>query len=194
MTLQISGKHVDLGPALRNHAEDRIRGVVEKYFRGGFNGQVTMEREGSGVRSECTIHLDSGIVLHAKGVAQDAPASFDLAAERIEKRLRRYKRRLREHQNGPRGEAFDAASFVLASPGEDDEPVGDNPVVIAEETAALRTMSVGGAVMQLDLADLPFVVFRHARHGGINIVYRRPDGHIGWIDPLLPAGRRDADG
>jgi ribosomal subunit interface protein len=99
MALQISGKHVDLGPALRGHAEDRIRGAVEKYFNGGYDGQVTLEREGSGFKSECTIHLDSGIVLHAEGVAQDAPTSFDLAAERIEKRLRRYKRRRAESRH-----------------------------------------------------------------------------------------------
>jgi ribosomal subunit interface protein len=92
MVLQVSAKHIDIGDALRSRAESRIREAVEKYFHGGFDGQVVLEREGSGYRSECTIHLDSGVVLHAEGVAQDAPASFDLAAERIEKRLRRYKR------------------------------------------------------------------------------------------------------
>lgn len=100
MALQISGKHIDLGDALRGRAEERIRGAVEKYFNGGYEGQVTLEREGSGYKSECTIHLDSGIVLHAEGTAQDAPASFDLAAERIEKRLRRYKRRREGSRHG----------------------------------------------------------------------------------------------
>jgi ribosomal subunit interface protein len=93
MVLQISGKKIDLGASLRTRAESRIREAVEKYFNGGFDGQVTLEREGPGFRSECTIRLDSGVVLHAEGVAQDAPTSFELAAERIEKRLRRYKRR-----------------------------------------------------------------------------------------------------
>lgn len=92
MVLQISGKQIDIGASFRSLAESRIREAVEKYFNGGFDGQVTLEREGSGYRSECTIHLDTGVVLHAEGVAQEVPASFDIAAERIEKRLRRYKR------------------------------------------------------------------------------------------------------
>ncbi len=93
MVLQISGKHIDIGEALRTRAESRIREAVEKYFNGGFNGQVVFQREGSGFRSECTVHLDSGIVLHAEGTAQDAAMSFERAADRIEKRLRRYKRK-----------------------------------------------------------------------------------------------------
>lgn len=100
MVLQVSGKQIDIGEALRARAESRIREAVEKYFNGGFDGQVVLEREGSGYRSECTIHLDSGVVLHAEGTAHDAPASFDLAAERIEKRLRRYKRRRTDVRHG----------------------------------------------------------------------------------------------
>jgi ribosomal subunit interface protein len=100
MVLQVSGKHIDIGEALRARAESRIRDAVEKYFNGGFDGQVVLEREGPGYRSECTIHLDSGVVLHAEGTAQDAPTSFELAAERIEKRLRRYKRRRTDVRHG----------------------------------------------------------------------------------------------
>ena len=158
----------------------------KKYFDGGFTGHVTVEREGSGFKTECSIHLDTGIVLQAEGRAQDAHQSFDKAAERIEKRLRRYKGRLKEHHHARRGETIPATDYVIAAPDEEAEAaVDDSPTIIAEETTTLETMTVGGAVMAMDLADAPVVVFRHAGHGGINVVYRRRDGHIGWIDPSL---------
>ena len=184
MGLRISGKNIDIGDALRGHVEARIGDAIEKYFDGGYEGHVTFEREGSGFKTDCTIHLDTGIVLRAGGAGQDAHQSFDLAAERIEKRLRRYKRRLKEHHGAPRGETEPAAAYVIAAPDEDVEvALDDTPVVIAEESTSLATMSVGHAVMALDLAEAPVVVFRHAVHGGINVVYKRSDGNIGWIDP-----------
>jgi ribosomal subunit interface protein len=184
MGLQIAGRNLDIGDALRGRAEAQIRASVAKYFDGGFHGHVTIEREGSGFRTEITIHLDTGVVLHAEAAAMDATLSFEGAAERIEKRLRRYKRRLRDKQHEQRGEAVDAASYVLAPVGEEDEPeIPDNPVIIAEKITALRTLTVGGAVMALDLTDAPLVVFRHAGSGAVNVVYRRSDGNIGWIDP-----------
>jgi ribosome hibernation promoting factor len=188
MGLRISGKNIDIGDALRGHVEGRVGDAIEKYFDGGYDGHITIEREGSGFRSDCTIHLDTGIVLRAEGAGQDAHQSFDLAAERIEKRLRRYKRRLKEHHGAPRGEEEPAAAYIIAAPDEDAEVApGDTPVVIAEESTSLATMSVGHAVMALDLAETPVVVFRHAVHGGINVVYRRSDGNIGWIDPSQTA-------
>ena len=188
MGLRISGKKIDIGEALREHVEGRVSEAIEKYFDGGYDGQVTIEREGSGFRSDCTIHLDTGIVLRAESHGQDAYQSFDRAAERIEKRLRRYKRRLKEHHGTPRGDTLPAASYVIAAPDENAEAaLEDTPVVIAEEPTSLATMSVGHAVMAMDLADTPVMVFRHAVHGGINVVYRRRDGNIGWIDPTQPA-------
>jgi ribosomal subunit interface protein len=186
MSLRISGKNLDVGDALRSQVEGRIGDAVKKYFDGGFTGHVMLEREGSGFKSDCSIHLDTGVVLHAEGRAQDPHASFDRAAERIEKRLRRYKGRLRDHHSSRRGETTPAAAYVLASPEEDEEVGIDySPVIIAEETTSLDTLTVGGAVMAMDLADLPVVVFRHAVHGGVNVVYRRKDGNIGWVDPAL---------
>ena len=137
------------------------------------------------------IHLDSGIVLEAEAMAADAYASADQAAERIEKRLRRYKRRLKDHQaaraNGRAVEPMtvDAPSYVIAAPEHDtDEEVTEfNPVIIAETTTALKRLSVSEAVMELDLTGAAVVVFRHAGHGRVNLVYRRADGHIGWVDP-----------
>jgi ribosomal subunit interface protein len=186
MSLRISGKNLDVGDALRSHVDARIGDAVKKYFDGGFTGHVTLEREGSGFKSDCSVHLDTGIVLQADGRAQDAHASFDRAAERIEKRLRRYKSRLKEHHPARRGDTIPAAAYVLAAPEEDEEVGADySPVIIAEEATRLDTLSVGGAVMAMDLADLPVVVFRHAGHGGINVVYRRKDGNIGWVDPTV---------
>jgi len=194
MGLRISGKNIDIGDALRDQAEGRIEQVVGKYFDGGFDGHVTIEREGSGFRTDCTIHLDTGIMLQTAGSAQDPHQSFEAAAERIEKRLRRYKRRLKEHHHGRQVEAMPATAYVIEAPDEESEVEPDySPVVIAEEAAHLPTMSVAHAVVEMDLAETPAVVFRNAGHGGINIIYRRRDGNIGWVDPSLGVQEGDAD-
>jgi ribosomal subunit interface protein len=194
MGLRISGKSVDIGESFRTLAEVRIGDAVDKYFDGGFSGHVTVEREGSGFKTECLIHLDTGIVLQAEGHGQEVHASFDQAAERIEKRLRRYKRRLKEHHHHSRHEdTIPAMEYVIAAPVDDDEEAThEDPTIIAEQTTDLETMTVGSAVMAMDLTDATVKVFRHAGHGGINIVYRRSDGHIGWIDPSLSAKRETA--
>jgi ribosomal subunit interface protein len=184
MSLRISGKNLDIGDALRGHIEARLADGIGKYFDGGYAGRVTIEREGAGFRTDCAIHLDTGISLQAVGRAIDPHASFDLASERIEKRLRRYKRRLKDHHHARRAESVPAASYVIADFAEEEEVTSDyHPTIIAEETTSLDTLTVGGAVVALDLTDVPVVVFRHAAHGGINVVYRRGDGNIGWIDP-----------
>jgi ribosomal subunit interface protein len=194
MGLRISGKSVDIGESFRTLAEVRIGDAVDKYFDGGFSGHVTVEREGSGFKTECLIHLDTGIVLQAEGHGQEVHASFDQAAERIEKRLRRYKRRLKEHHHHSRHEdTIPAMEYVIAAPVDDDEEAThEDPTIIAEQTTDLETMTVGSAVMAMDLTDATVKVFRHAGHGGINIVYRRSDGRIGWIDPSLSAKRETA--
>jgi len=186
MSLRISGKNLDIGDALRGHVEARIAEAIGKYFDGGHTGHVTLEPEGSGFRTDCAIHLDTGISLQTVGRAAEPRMSFDLAAERLEKRLRRYKRRLRDHHHTKHAEPVPAAAYVIADFAEEEEVTSDyNPTIIAEETTNLETLTVGGAVVALDLTDAPVVVFRHAVHGGINVVYRRGDGHIGWIDPSL---------
>lgn len=186
MALQITGRNVDIGDTLRQQAEDRIGDALEKYFDGGFSGQLTVERDGPGFKTDCTIRLDTGIVLQAEGRSQDVRQSFDIAAERIEKRLRRYKRRLKEHHTHKVAPAESATQYVIAAPAEEEEVAADySPAIIAEEATDLGTMTVGSAVMSMDLADAPVFVFRNAAHGGVNVVYRRPDGHIGWIDPSL---------
>jgi len=190
MPFRVSGKNIDIGEALRIRITERIAEATTKYFDGGYSGHVTVGKEGFGFRTECAIHLDSGITLEAEALAADAYASADQAASRIEKRLRRYKRRLRDRQaarvdgNVVHEEpAVDAQSYVIAAPDQDEVTTDINPVIIAETTTALKRLSVSEAVMELDLTGAPVVVFRHAGHGRVNLVYRRSDGHIGWIDP-----------
>ena len=187
MTIRVSGKGFDLGESMREHVLTRIDAATGKYFDGSINGHVVVEHEGSGYLSECTLHLSSGITLHSEGRAHEPYASFDQAAERLEKRLRRYKRRLKDHH------ADDAQNHVasgtmsyytLAAPDDDEEVPGEfNPLVIAEQTASLKSMAVADAVLELDLTVTPVVVFRHSVNGRVNIVYRRREGNIGWIDP-----------
>ncbi|HUV32531.1 MAG TPA: ribosome-associated translation inhibitor RaiA [Devosiaceae bacterium] len=190
MSLRVTGKNMDVGEALRSRAEDRMELTVGKYFHGGYDGHLTLEHEGTGYKADCTVHLDSGVVLRASASAGEANAAFETMAGHIEKRLRRYNRKLKNHRRGEPSEYSEhsALSYILASP-EDQDEVGEDfsPPVIAESTANLRTMSVGEAVMELDLAQMDVVVFRHAGHGGVNVVYRRADGNIGWVDPALTA-------
>lgn len=187
MGMRVSGKNMDVGEALRTKAEDHIEATVSKYFDGGYDGQLTLEHEGAGYKADCTLHLDTGVTLQAGARAGDATSAYEEMAAHMEKRLRRYKRKLKNHRSGKRdGEEMTAQAYILAAPVSDEEVAEDfSPPVIAERTESLKEMSVGEAVMQLDLAQSDVVVFRHAGHGGVNVVYRRPDGNIGWIDPAL---------
>jgi ribosomal subunit interface protein len=188
MQLSITGRQIDIGEALRNHARSRLAATAGRYLDSTVDGTVNFVREGSGYRTDCTVHLRSGLYLHTHGKSPDIYASFDQAAERLEKRLSRYKSRLRDHHHGGR-EALPstpARDVIFAAYDETVQHVeGSDPVVVAETTTTLRTLTVVEAVLQLDLADGPVVVFRNAGHGQINVVYRRPDGHIGWVDPTL---------
>jgi ribosomal subunit interface protein len=199
MSFRISGQSLDVGTTLRGRISDRIAEAMSKYFDGGYSGHLTLARDGFGFRAECAIHLDSKITLHAEGMASDAYASADQAALRIEKRLRRYHRRLKdhraEHANGRAVITEAAASYVIAAPEHDDDAGVDGfaPVIIAESTTAMKQLSVSDAVTELDMTGAPVLVFRHAKHGGINIVYRRADGHFGWIDPPAGAAKTPGD-
>jgi ribosome hibernation promoting factor len=190
MSLRVSGKNMDVGDALRQKSQTHIDSVVTKYFDGGYNGHLTLEPEGSGYKADCTVHLDTGIALQASATAGDAISAFEGMAGHIEKRLRRYKRKLKSHRRGSGGAgAKMASSYVLAATESEDEVSEDfSPPIIAEGTHNLRTLSVGEAVMELDLEQSDVVVFCNAGHGGMNVVYRRADGNIGWIDPELKTG------
>ncbi|MFN0265292.1 ribosome hibernation-promoting factor, HPF/YfiA family [Tepidamorphus sp. 3E244] len=187
MTLRVIGKNIDVGDALRERAEERVTAMLEKYFSHGYSGKVALEKTGQSFKADFSIHLDSGIDLQAEGEGEDAYRSLDAAAERLEKRLRRYKRRLKDHHNGrAASEPVIAPSFVLAEVDEEDETVAgtdEAPLVVAESSTKIRTQTVGMAAMALDLSTEPVVVFLNAANGRLNIVYRRTDGNIGWIDP-----------
>lgn len=184
MSLRISGKQMEIGDTFRAKIEARVDDAISKYFDGGYGGHVTVEKSGSRYTADCMVHLDTGTVLQATGQAQDPQLAFDAAAERVEKRLRRYKRRLKSHTNGSTANDIDLEYRVMAPVADDDEEVPEDfaPAVVAESTVALRTMSVANAVVELDLKDSPVVVFRNAGNEEVSIVYRRPDGNIGWID------------
>jgi ribosome hibernation promoting factor len=185
MTIQVTGKNLDLGEALRGYVQDRVAQTVERYLGRTPAGHVRIEKEHGEFRTNCTIHLWQGMSLEAHGVAADAYQSADQACERLDKRVRRYKRRVKKHGGTARKET-QAISYVVQPRQEDhEERDGDEeyPLIIAEAATVVHEMSVSDAVMQMDLSDLPFVVFRNAGHGEINVVYRRDDGNIGWIDP-----------
>jgi len=187
MTIRISGKHMDVGDAFRTRIEERMSEAVAKYFDGGYSGRVTVEKSRGRFAADCSIHLDTGAVLQATGEALDPQLAFDASADRIEKRLRRYKRKLKSHGAGHHGtdREEDAAYRVMSSVPEDDHEVAEDyaPTIVAESRLPLKSMSVATAVVELDMKDSPVFVFRNAGSNTVNIVYRRPDGNIGWIDP-----------
>ncbi|WP_026381660.1 ribosome hibernation-promoting factor, HPF/YfiA family [Afifella pfennigii] len=189
MALKISGKNVDIGDALRTRIESTVEAAVKKYFDGGYSGHVTVCKNARNFHTECAVHLDTGVVLEANADNPDANGSFDDAAERLEKRLRRYKRRLKDHHKrhvSPKQAAAEASTFVIAPPHEEEE-IGEEyaPAIVAETTTEIKRMTVSSAVLALDMTDAPVIVFRNHSHGGVNVVYRRRDGHFGWIDPVL---------
>jgi ribosomal subunit interface protein len=195
MTLRISGKSISVGEALRGRVSERTEDVLRKYFDGNYSGHITLSKDGFGFRTDCALHLDSGLTLEAESNAQDAYASADQALLMIEKRLRRYKSRLKDRSArktavasaafaGLETPALDASSYVIEAPAEGDEEItGYNPVIIAEATTALKRLSVSEAVLELDLTGAPCLVFQHGSSGRVNIIYRRADGNIGWVDP-----------
>ncbi len=196
MTLRVSGKSISIGEALRGRVSERTDEVLRKYFDGNYSGHITLSKDGFGFRTDCSLHLDSGITLEADSIAADAYASADQALLMIEKRLRRYKSRLKDRSARKAYAAsaamaeivapLDASSYIIESPAEgDDEITGYSPVIIAEATTALKRLSVSEAVMELDLSGAPCLVFQHGVSGRVNIIYRRADGNIGWIDPPL---------
>ncbi|MNT28564.1 Ribosome-associated factor Y [compost metagenome] len=183
MSVRVSGKQMEIGDSFRARIGDQIEQAVTKYFDGGYSSQVTVEKSGPRFSADCKLHLDTGVVMQANGQANDPQAAFDAASERIEKRLRRYKRKLKDHHNG-NGQGTEVAYTVMDSvPFEDDEvPEDYAPTIVAESSKQLRTMSVASAVMALDMTDEPVLMFRTPGKAELNIVYRRNDGNIGWID------------
>ncbi|MEM7056300.1 MAG: ribosome-associated translation inhibitor RaiA [Pseudomonadota bacterium] len=188
MHIQVKGKQIDIGAALTGHVESTLANAVSKYFDRTVDVTVTFSPDGKAFRCDCHVHLPTGISAQSSGRGQDAYAAFDQCADRIEKQLRRYKRRLRDHSRSRKSpvDAGPAQSYVLAAPqieADFDEPETLQPVIVAETRETVQSLSVGEAVMQMELADRPFLMFRHDVSGRINLVYQRADGAVGWTDP-----------
>jgi len=189
MQIQIFSKGIDVSTPLRNRITGRLEEMIDKYIHREGEAQVSVSKEGSGFKTVCSIHLPSGATMEGQGVASDAYAASNEALEHIEKRLRRYKRRLKDHSK--QAKAKNGTMFVLENPitdnSEDDMEYNGNtePLVIAEKSSKIRTLTPGMAAFELGLADNGVVVFNNARHGGLDVVFKRSDGNIGWIDPSI---------
>ena len=190
MQLSINGKQMDLGDALRTHITDKIEDINQKYFNRAIDATITLSPEGSAfTKSHVSIRVGKDIMVMADAQDTDPYASFDAAAEKVAKQLRRYKKRLRDHHERlEEDNVIPAQSFVLspepeAKNDEHDEPEKHEPVVVADMITNIQTMSVSEAVMRLDLSGENALLFRNAHHDGLNMVYRRSDGNVGWVDP-----------
>jgi ribosomal subunit interface protein len=187
MRYQISGKQIDIGDALQNHVKTELGVIVEKYAERPTGATVVFSKSGSEFNCEAVIHLSTGLTAQANAHTHDIYAAFDQCAEKMEKQLRRYKRRLKDHHShrSEPVELIGASTYILAATDhdEDKEPESLQPMIIAETETKVPTLTVGEAVMQLEIAGAPVVVFRKEGKTGVNVVYRRPDGNFGWIDP-----------
>jgi ribosomal subunit interface protein len=187
MQLSVTGKQIDVGQALRTHVGAGLEAAVGKYFDHAIEANVVFSRNAHNYQADIKVHVGRGILIQGQGTADDPYLAFNAASEHIAKRLRRHKRRLRDHHRAERAaEALSALQYVLAPEPEDEAETatGDGkPVVVAEMTTSIPTLTVSEAVMLMDLSDTPALMFRNSAHGGLNMVYRRGDGNVGWVDP-----------
>ncbi|MFT3810054.1 MAG: ribosome-associated translation inhibitor RaiA [Micropepsaceae bacterium] len=188
MHIQVSGQQIDIGDALRTHVDEKLNTGVAKYFDHTLDAVVSFTRERERFLCNVAVHVYSGLTMRADAAATEIYASFDAAAARIEKQLRRHKSRIKAHKGrGPAADESLAAQYYVIDGEAEEAASGDDPkpAIIAESPAAVATLRVGDAVMQLDLTGAPVLLFRNAGNGGLNVVYRRADGHVGWIDPAF---------
>ncbi|MDD9923436.1 MAG: ribosome-associated translation inhibitor RaiA [Boseongicola sp.] len=188
MRYQITGKHIDVGESLQTHVQDNLDDVLSKYPGRPTDAVIIFSKSAHEYVCEATIHLSTGLTAQAKAHATEIYASFESCTEKLDKQLRRYKRRLKDHHKDRATpvELLDASSYILAASdeAEEAEPESLQPMIIAEMETKIPSLSVGEAVMQMELAGAPVLVFRNEKQdAGVNIVYRRDDGNIGWIDP-----------
>ncbi len=193
MQITVSGKQIELSDALRTRVGDQLDGIAGKYFDHALEAHVTFGRARSFFTCDINVHAGRGLSLRGEGEAADANAAFDDAAEHIAKRLRRYRRRVNDHSRdlAHRAKPEPARGYVLRA--EDEAPAVEPgtaetfATVIAEQAVEISLLTVGEAVMRMDLADQPVLMFRNSGSGELNVVYRRRDGNVGWIDPAAIA-------
>lgn len=192
MHITVTGRHLDVGASLRRRIEDGLAAAVAKYFDRAIEAHVTLDKRAQFFLADIAVHVGRGIVGHSGGEADDPYLAFSGALDHLAKRLRRHKRRLRDHNNteSRAAKSEEARQYVLAGPAEETDekpaegaPVNGEPLVVAEMEAEIPTLTVGEAVMRLDLGGAPALMFRNAGNGGLNMIYRRPDGNIGWVEP-----------
>jgi len=187
MRYQISGKQIDIGEALQTHVQNELDEAVKKYAERPTDANVVFSRSAHEYVCETTVHLSTGLTAQAKAHANEIYAAFEGCCDKMETQLRRYKRRLKDHHKDRSEpvELFGASSYILASEDQGDsaEPESLQPIIVAEMETKIQSLTVGEAVMQMELAGAPVLVFRNEKKDGLNVVYRREDGNIGWIDP-----------
>ncbi|WP_411839436.1 ribosome hibernation-promoting factor, HPF/YfiA family [Paracoccus sp. ME4] len=187
MRYTISGKQIDVGDALSTHVKTELGETIEKYSQRPTDAAVTFSKDAHQFLCDAVVHLSTGLNVAARGTATDIYAAFEACREKMDKQLRRYKRRLKDHHKD-RSEPVvfgEAGSYVLAADEDEWESQDGSlePIIIAEMESRVPTLSVGDAVMQMELSGTPLLVFRNEKHGGVNVVHRRDDGNVGWIDP-----------
>ncbi len=202
MQVCVQGQQINVGDALRTHVTEKLEDITQKYFNRAVGADVTFNREGHAfIKVHISIRIGKDILVMASDTETEAYAAFDIAAARVAKQLRRYKKKLRDHHERisetPEDEMLKARDYILASSGPSGNDIsetgnedsgaedGKDPVVVAEMTTSIPTLTVSDAVMRMDLAGLPAMMFRNASHGGINMVYRRSDNNVGWVDPVI---------
>lgn len=187
MRYEVTGKHIDVGEALQTHVRTELGSVMEKYSQRPTDATVIFSKSGHEYVCEATVHLSSGLNAAAKAHATEIYGAFDDACEKMDKQLRRYKRRLKDHHKARSEpvELLGASSYILAAEQDDVDAEAETlqPIIVAEMETKIPSLSVGEAVMQMELAGAPVLVFRNEGKDGVNVVYRRDDGNIGWIDP-----------
>jgi len=191
MQIQISGKGMDVGDSLHTHVNSKLQQISEKYFENPIEAHVTFSKEAHQVRADVTVHVSRGIVVQGHETGGDAYAAFDTACDRIRKQLQKYKDRLKDHSQRmqeveAQHESVMAQQYILSSDEEEKEDIvdeGDQPAIIAEMATNIPTLSIPEAVMRLDLSNEPVIIFKNRSHEGLNVLYRRRDGNISWVDP-----------
>lgn len=184
MKIKVNGLHIDVGDALRENVETSLPVSVSKYAENPINATVTFSKDHHEIKCDCSVHLSTGMIAQAAGRGGDAYVAYEQTCERLEKQLRRYKRRLKDHHRKSPIEKMDAAAFVIESAQDEvEEPADLQPVIIAESSTAIPTLSVGEAVMHMEMGGENVLMFHNEQNSTLNVVYRREDGNIGWIDP-----------
>lgn len=199
MQVTVKGKQLDVGDALRTHVKDQLASMVGKYFGNPMEATVILSKDAHLYKADIQVHVGRGILLQSNAEATEPYPAFDDAAEKVAKRLRRYKRRLKDHHERTTLNQLPvqpARKYILEAEIDrddhedhvDDVPVaeanGHQGIVVAEMETAIEMLTVSEAVMRMDLAEMPAMMFRNRAHGGLNMIYRRPDGNFGWVDPV----------